>query len=163
MKMKNQVFILFVQSQAVGHAIPMEENDKIKTPLKNVFGLSRSDNQSFDIKALTWRGYTSGGMNLAEEQAGFEVVWANEFDADAAKTYRHNFGEEHLVEADIRSIDVRDIPNFDVLVAGFPCQPFSKMGKQRGFEDPRGPCSLRLFALQKKRNHRLFSWKTYQT
>ena len=65
---KCQVFILFGQSQAVGHGIPMQEKDKIKKPLKNVFGLLRKDNQSFDIKALTWSGYTSSGMNLAEEQ-----------------------------------------------------------------------------------------------
>ena len=79
-----------------------------------------------------------GGIDFAFQQAGFDVVWANEFDKDAAKTYRHNFGDEYLVEADIRSIDPKDIPDFDVLVAGFPCQPFSKMGFQKGFNDPRG-------------------------
>ena len=79
-----------------------------------------------------------GGIDLAFQQAGFDVVWANEFDKDAAKTYRHNFGGEHLVESDIRSIDPMNIPDFDVLVAGFPCQPFSKMGFQKGFKDPRG-------------------------
>lgn len=79
-----------------------------------------------------------GGIDLAFQQAGFEIVWANEFDRDAAKTYRHNFGPNHLVEADIRSIDPSTIPDFDVLVAGFPCQPFSIMGRQKGFRDPRG-------------------------
>ena len=79
-----------------------------------------------------------GGIDLAFQQAGFDVVWANEFDKDAAKTYRHNLGGEHLVESDIRSIDPMNIPDFDVLVAGFPCQPFSKMGFQKGFKDPRG-------------------------
>ena len=79
-----------------------------------------------------------GGIDLAFQQAGFDVIWANELDKDAAKTYRHNFGGEHLVESDIRSIDPMNIPDFDVLVAGFPCQPFSKMGFQKGFKDPRG-------------------------
>lgn len=79
-----------------------------------------------------------GGIDLAFKQAGFDIVWANEFDKDAAKTYRHNFGNNHLVESDIRSIDPHQIPDFDVLVAGFPCQPFSKMGFQKGFKDPRG-------------------------
>lgn len=79
-----------------------------------------------------------GGIDLGFIQAGFEIVWANEFDRDAARTYRHNFGNKHLVEKDIRKVDVATIPDFDVLVAGFPCQPFSILGKQRGFEDSRG-------------------------
>ena len=79
-----------------------------------------------------------GGIDLGFQQAGFDIVWANEFDKDAAKTYRHNFGSEHLVEADIRSINPADIPDFDVLAAGFPCQPFSVLGRQKGFTDPRG-------------------------
>ena len=79
-----------------------------------------------------------GGIDLAFQQAGFDIVWANEFDRDAAKTYRYNFGDEHLVECDIKSVKSKDIPDFDVLVAGFPCQPFSIAGKQKGFDDPRG-------------------------
>ena len=79
-----------------------------------------------------------GGIDLGFKQAGFEIAWANELDRDAAKTYRHNFGGEHLVERDIKSVRTDDIPNFDVLVAGFPCQPFSIAGKQKGFDDPRG-------------------------
>lgn len=69
--MKNKkpaVFILLGQSNAVGHGIPMKEEDKINTPLKNVFGLDRKHNQSFETTELTWSGYTSFGMNLAEEQ-----------------------------------------------------------------------------------------------
>ena len=79
-----------------------------------------------------------GGIDLAFQQAGFEIAWANEFDHDAAETYRHNFGQEHLVECDIKRVTTKDIPNFDVLVAGFPCQPFSLAGRQKGFDDPRG-------------------------
>lgn len=79
-----------------------------------------------------------GGIDLGFKQAGFDIVWANEFDHDAATTYRVNFGEAHLVEKDIREVDALDIPDFDVLVAGFPCQPFSVAGLQRGFKDPRG-------------------------
>ena len=65
---KAAVFILLGQSNAVGHGIPMENRDFITTPLKNVFGLNRKDNQSFDNTELVWSGYTSFGMNLAEEQ-----------------------------------------------------------------------------------------------
>lgn len=62
------VFLLLGQSNAVGHGVPMQPADIIHTPLKNVFGLSRQDNQSFDRDRLTWSGYTSHSMNLAEEQ-----------------------------------------------------------------------------------------------
>lgn len=79
-----------------------------------------------------------GGIDLGFEQAGFEIVWANDMDVSACKTYRHNFPKTHLIEGDVRNIDPRALPDIDVLVAGFPCQPFSIMGYQRGFKDPRG-------------------------
>ena len=65
---KVAVFMLFGQSNATGHAMPMEEQDIIKEPLKNVFGLNREPNQSFDTEKLKFTGYTSYGMNLAENQ-----------------------------------------------------------------------------------------------
>lgn len=79
-----------------------------------------------------------GGIDLGFQQAGFDIVWANEFDKDAAATYCHNFGTRHLVKKDIRKVTVSEMPDFDVLVAGFPCQPFSVAGRQKGFTDPRG-------------------------
>lgn len=65
---KIAVFMLFGQSNAVGHAMPMEEKDIIKEPLKNVWGLNREPNQSYDTEKLKFTGYTSYGMNLAETQ-----------------------------------------------------------------------------------------------
>lgn len=79
-----------------------------------------------------------GGIDLAFQQAGFNIVWANEKDAAACKTYRCNFPSSILNECDIRKIDASRIPSGDVLVAGFPCQPFSTAGFQKGFRDPRG-------------------------
>lgn len=64
---KAALFVLLGQSNATGYAVPMREEDYIVHPLKNVFGLHRSCNQSFDNTELTWGGYTSHGMNLAEE------------------------------------------------------------------------------------------------
>ena len=68
MKKDAALFILLGQSNAVGHAVPMKDEDIINNPLKNVFGLSREKNQSFDIQELSWDNYVSFGMNLAEEQ-----------------------------------------------------------------------------------------------
>ena len=79
-----------------------------------------------------------GGIDLAFTQAGHKILWANDIDKYACMTYRHNFPETVLVEGDIRAIDKRDIPDFDILAAGFPCQPFSVCGKQKGFSDERG-------------------------
>lgn len=79
-----------------------------------------------------------GGIDLGFKQAGFDIVWANEYDSAACKTYRHNFGDEYLVEGDIRKISADTIPDFDVLTAGFPCQPFSIAGLQKGFKDRDG-------------------------
>lgn len=79
-----------------------------------------------------------GGIDLGFKNAGFDVVWANEFDHDAAATYRTNFGDNYLVEADIKTVKADSVLDFDVLVAGFPCQPFSIAGRKKGFDDPRG-------------------------
>ena len=79
-----------------------------------------------------------GGICLGFKQNGCELVWANEIDKHACKTYRLNFGDSYLVEGDIQKIDTKSIPKFDILTAGFPCQAFSSVGLLQGFDDPRG-------------------------
>lgn len=79
-----------------------------------------------------------GGIDLGFIQAGFDIVWANEMDAAACRTYRHNFPNTNLIEDDIKRIATSDIPDCDVLTAGFPCQPFSIAGLQKGFKDRDG-------------------------
>ena len=93
-----------------------------------------------------------GGIDLAFAQAGFEIVWANEIDKDACKTYRHNFPDTILSECDIRKIKASSIPDFNILTAGFPCQSFSVCGNKRGFEDERGNLFFEImrFADEKK-------------
>lgn len=73
-----------------------------------------------------------GGMRLAFESVGGECVFSSEWDKDAQKTYFANFGE--IPAGDITLIDAKQIPNFDVLIAGFPCQPFSSIGQRAGFK-----------------------------
>ena len=79
-----------------------------------------------------------GGIDLGFMRAGFDIVWVNEMDAAACRTYRHNFLNANLIEGDIRKFATSDIPDFDVLTAGFPCQPFSIAGLQNGFKDRDG-------------------------
>ena len=79
-----------------------------------------------------------GGIDLGFAQAGFEIAWANDLDAAACKTYRNNFPNTILIDGDVRNIDPHTLSDIDVLIAGFPCQPFSVMGYRRGFNDPRG-------------------------
>ena len=79
-----------------------------------------------------------GGIDIAFQQAGFKVKWAIEKDAACCRTYRHNFKDCNLIEQDIRNVNPCDLERVDVITAGFPCQPFSIAGKQRGFDDERG-------------------------
>lgn len=77
-----------------------------------------------------------GGMDKGFENAGFHRVWANDFDKDAQAVFRLNFGE--IDGRDINQVPVEDIPDCDILTAGFPCQPFSNAGNRKGVYDARG-------------------------
>lgn len=77
-----------------------------------------------------------GGIRLPFDELGGQCVFSSEIDKFARQTYATNFGEEP--SGDITAIAPADIPQFDLLLAGFPCQPFSQAGLQKGFDDTRG-------------------------
>lgn len=79
-----------------------------------------------------------GGICHAFKNASCDVVWANEIDPNACKTYQANNKDTHLLECDIKDLHKKNIPSIDILTAGFPCQPFSQAGHSKGFDDERG-------------------------
>ena len=101
-----------------------------------------------------------GGLRLGVEQAfnekGIDVkcVATSEIKEHAIKALNYNFTQENMV-GDITTIDVENLEDFDILLAGFPCQPFSQAGLKRGFEDARGTLFFNIAAILKEKRPNL--------
>ena len=96
-----------------------------------------------------------GGIRLGFEAVGGKCVFSSEFDKDACTTYKANFGDYPF--GDITKIDADKIPDFDVLLAGFPCQTFSIIGKKEGFKDEtRGTLFFEIERILKAKKPRAF-------
>ena len=78
----------------------------------------------------------AGGLDLGFKQAGYKILWANDFNRDSCATYRLHSPETTVVQKDISKIDVSTIPDCDVFLGGFPCQGYS-LGGKRVIDDPR--------------------------
>lgn len=78
----------------------------------------------------------TGGIRIPFSELGYECVFTSEWDKFSQETYEANFGERP--NGDITQIHENDIPSHELILAGFPCQPFSNAGKKLGFEDTRG-------------------------
>lgn len=86
-----------------------------------------------------------GGIRLGFESVGGHCVFSSEFDEDACKTYEANFHEHP--SGDITKIPAKDIPEFDILLGGFPCQAFSIIGKKEGFANE--TCGTLFFEIER--------------
>ena len=97
-----------------------------------------------------------GGLDLGFKRAGFDVIWANDFDKDAVKTYKNNIGN-HIVLGDITKIKSNEIPSkFDVLLGGFPCQGFSVANNKRSIKDKRNFLYLEMLRVIKDKKPKFF-------
>jgi len=83
-----------------------------------------------------------GGIRLGFERAGFKTVFANDFEIKCKDTYDLNFDDSKLFVEDIRKIKIDDLPKFDFLLGGFPCQAFSIAGYREGFKDKKNRGNL---------------------
>lgn len=97
-----------------------------------------------------------GGIRLGFETADskFSCVFSNDIDKNALKTYRSNF--ENVEEQSITDLDINDIPDFDIFLGGFPCQPFSIAGNRKGFNDERGNLFFNIIDILEKKKPKAF-------
>ena len=87
-------------------------------------------------KAPTVGGLFSGvrGIELGFMNAGFDLLWSNDIDEPASRTFSKNFSHKHIVR-DVKKLRAKDVPPADILVGFFPCRAFSIAGYRKGFED----------------------------
>jgi len=106
-----------------------------------------------------------GGFHIAFHKLGAECVFASEWDKHARKTYEHNFKkispelfENGYFNKDINSIKSpkKEMPDFDILTGGFPCQPFSNAGFKKGFKDTRGTLFFTIANIIKEKQPQAF-------
>ena len=95
-----------------------------------------------------------GGMRIPFAELGGECVFSSEWDESAQQTYCSNFDD--MPAGDITKIDESAIPDHDVLLAGFPCQPFSIIGNKQGFGDTRGTLFFDIERILRKKQPQAF-------
>lgn len=97
-----------------------------------------------------------GGGRLGLENLGMQCVGFSEIDKKAEKTYREFFGDEEQNYGDLTKLNKNGLPDFDLMIAGFPCQTFSVIGQRKGMKDDRGQIIFHLIDIMKAKNLKYF-------
>jgi len=110
------------------------------------------------MKNLTFIDFCAGigGGRLAFEKLGLTCLGFSEIDKNAEKTYRLFYGEKEKNYGDLTKINTDELPDFDIMVGGFPCQTFSVIGQRKWMEDERGEIIFHLINIMKKKNVKFF-------
>lgn len=117
----------------------------------NLTKLEKSYAKTTDIKFMDFCSGIGGGR-LGLQNIGLKCVGFSEIDRHSEKTYREFFGQEEKNYGDLMKIDPEYLPNFDLMIAGFPCQSFSVMGQRRGMKDSRGQIIYGLIKIMRAKN-----------
>ena len=98
----------------------------------------------------------AGGLDLGFEKAGFDIVWANEFDKNIWDTFEFNFPNTILDKRSITNVEASEVPECDGIIGGPPCQSWSEAGKLRGIEDHRGQLFFDFIRILKEKQPKFF-------
>lgn len=129
---RNQALLPFYRREVEVRGVVVQ----IISNLENKYQFIEKDSKKTKTKFRTLDLFAGiGGIRLGFEKAGFKTVFANDFEPKCKDTYDLNFKDSKLVVEDIRKIEIDDLPEFDFLLAGFPCQAFSIAGYRQGFKD----------------------------
>lgn len=140
------------------------ENEPSKSRLEKIKALNPNhpyqNKQNSDFKFIDlFAGI--GGIRLPFQQHGGECVFTSEIDKHAQKTYFANYGE--YPQGDITQINATDIPDHDILLAGFPCQAFSQAGLKQGFDDTRGTMFFEIQRILAEKRPKMFLLENVKT
>lgn len=132
----NQAILPFYREEVEVRGVVVQVIRNISEDLDDPSVKTKSGYKTIDLFAGV------GGIRIGFERAGFKTVFANDCEKQCKFTYDLNFKDSKLIVEDIKKIGVEDLPKFDFLLAGFPCQAFSIAGYRQGFKDEKGRGNL---------------------
>lgn len=129
-----------------------------KLPIKKSPNFLKEDNLFVHKANIRFMDFCAGigAGRIGLERNGLTCVGFSEIDRQAEKTYRKFFGEDEINYGDLMKIDTDKLPDFDMMIAGFPCQTFSVIGQRKGMQDERGQIIYGLIKIMLDKNLKYF-------